>query len=312
MELSGCGTALVTPFLSDGSLDEKSLTALVEWQIQSGIRFLVACGTTAETPTLNDDEWLRVIRLVAGAAGKRVPVLAGCTHNATREAVDRAVRAAEIEGVDGVLTANPYYNKPTQEGQYRHFRAIAESVSCPVVLYNIPSRTGVNLEPATILRLATDVPNIQAVKESSGNLQQITELIHQAGSGFSVFAGDDGMALPVIALGGAGLVSVASNEIPAEMARMIDSALKNEWQVARDLYRHYAELIAANFWESSPGPVKCVMAMMGLIEENYRLPIVPVTATTRTRLAQLMDKLGLSAPSTQTSAQVNAQTKMTA
>jgi 4-hydroxy-tetrahydrodipicolinate synthase len=308
MDLSGCGTALVTPFLSDGSLDEKSLTALVEWQIQSGIRFLVACGTTAETPTLNDDEWLRVIRLVAGAAGKRVPVLAGCTHNATREAVDRAVRAAAIEGIDGVLTANPYYNKPTQEGQYRHFRAIGEAVSCPVVLYNIPGRTGVNLEPATVLRLATDVPNIQAVKESSGNLQQITQLIHQAPSDFAVFAGDDAMALPVIALGGAGLVSVASNEIPAEMARMIDSALKNDWQLARDLYRHYADLIAANFWESSPGPVKCVMSMMGLIQENYRLPMVPVTDATRTRLTQLIERLGLPAPA----APARTQTKMTA
>jgi 4-hydroxy-tetrahydrodipicolinate synthase len=308
MDLSGCGTALVTPFQGDGSLDEKSLTALVEWQIQSGIRFLVACGTTAETPTLNDDEWLRVIRLVAGVARRRVPVLAGCTHNATREAVDRAVSAAAIEGVDGVLTANPYYNKPTQEGQYRHFRAIAEAVSCPVVLYNIPSRTGVNLEPATVLRLATDVPNIHAVKESSGNLQQITQLIHQAPSDFAVLAGDDAMALPVIALGGAGLVSVASNEIPAEMARMVDSALTNDWQVARDLYRHYADLIAANFWESSPGPVKCVMSMMGLIQENYRLPMVPVTAATRTRLAQLIERLGLPAPATP----ARTQTKMTA
>ena len=308
MDLSGCGTALVTPFLSDGSLDEKSLTALVEWQIQSGIRFLVACGTTAETPTLNDDEWLRVIRLVAGAAGKRVPVLAGCTHNATREAVHRAVRAAAIEGVDGVLTANPYYNKPTQEGQYRHFRAIGEAVPCPVVLYNIPGRTGVNLEPATVLRLATDVPNIQAVKESSGNLQQITQLIHQAPSDFAVFAGDDAMALPLIALGGAGLVSVASNEIPAEMARMIDSALKDNWQAARDLYRHYADLIAANFWESSPGPVKCVMSMMGLIQENYRLPMVPVTDATRTRLTQLIERLGLPAPATP----ARTQTQMTA
>jgi 4-hydroxy-tetrahydrodipicolinate synthase len=293
MNLSGCGTALVTPFHDDGSLDEKSLSALVEWQIQSGIRFLVACGTTAETPTLNDEEWLRVVRIVAQTSAKRVPVLAGCTHNATREAVDRAVRVAAIDGVDGVLTANPYYNKPTQEGQYRHFRAIAEAVACPVVLYNIPGRTGVNLEPATVLRLATDVPNIRAVKESSGNLQQITELIHHAPSGFTVLAGDDGMALPVIALGGAGLVSVASNEVPAEMARMVDAALNNDWQIARDLHRHYAELIAANFWEASPGPVKSVMSMMGLIEENYRLPIVPVSAATRARLERLIEKLGL-------------------
>ena len=194
---------------------------LVEWQIESGIQFLVACGTTAETPTLNHEEWLRVIGIVAETAAGRVPVLAGCTHNSTLEAVARAAEAASVPGVSGLLTANPFYNKPGQEGQYRHFRAIAEAVPCPVVLYNIPGRTGANLEPATILRLAEDVPNIQGVKESSGNLQQIAELIHLLPPGFTVLAGDDLMALPVIALGGAGLVSVASNEIPAEMARMV-------------------------------------------------------------------------------------------
>ncbi|HEV2272555.1 MAG TPA: 4-hydroxy-tetrahydrodipicolinate synthase [Acidobacteriaceae bacterium] len=293
MNLSGCGTALVTPFRGDGGLDEQSLTSLVEWQIQSGIDFLVACGTTAETPTLNDEEWLHVVRLVVHAAAGRVPVLAGCTHNATREAVERARRVAAIEGVDGILTANPYYNKPTQEGQYRHFRSIAEAVACPVVLYNIPSRAGVNLEPATVLRLVRDVPNIVGIKESSGNLQQITDLIHMAPDNFAVLAGDDGMALPVIALGGAGLVSVASNEIPAEMARMIGSALSGDWKTARALYRRYSGLIAANFWESSPGPVKCVMAMMGRLQENFRLPMVPVTNTTRARLAPLVEDLGL-------------------
>ena len=218
MILRGCGTALVTPFRSDGSLDEETLSKLVEWQIESGIHFLVACGTTAETPTLNHEEWLRVIGIVSQTAAGRVPVLAGCTHNSTLEAVARAAEAASVPGVSGLLTANPFYNKPSQEGQYRHFRAIAEAVPCPVVLYNIPGRTGVNLEPATILRLAEDVPNIQGVKESSGNLQQIAELIHMLPPSFTVLSGDDVMALPVIALGGAGLISVASNEIPAEMA----------------------------------------------------------------------------------------------
>jgi 4-hydroxy-tetrahydrodipicolinate synthase len=293
MTLSGCGTALVTPFRGDGSLDEETLGKLVEWQIDRGIHFLVACGTTGETPTLKHEEWLRVIGIVAGVAAGRVPVLAGCTHNATLEAVTRAREAASVPGVSGLLTANPFYNKPGQEGQYRHFRAIAEAVPCPVVLYNIPSRTGANLEPATILRLAKDVPNIQGVKESSGNLQQIAELIYMLPASFTVLAGDDLMALPVIVLGGTGLVSVASNEIPGEMARMITAAIDGDWTTARALNRLYFPLITANFWESSPGPVKCVMAMMGRLEENYRLPMVPVTSATRQKLATLAEGLGL-------------------
>src|ERR1700722_187268 len=293
MTLSGCGTALVTPFRGDGSLDEETLSELVEWQIASGIHFLVACGTTAETPTLTHEEWLRVIGIVTKTAAGRVPVLAGCTHNSTVEAVARAGEAASIPGVSGLLTANPFYNKPGQEGQYRHFRAIAEAVPCPVVLYNIPSRTGANLEPATILRLAEDVPNIQGVKESSGNLQQIAELIHRLPSSFAVLAGDDLMALPVIALGGAGLVSVASNEIPRPMARMVAAALQDDWTTARALNRRYFPLITANFWESSPGPVKCVMALMGRLKETYRLPIVPVAQATRAKLKALVEELGL-------------------
>jgi 4-hydroxy-tetrahydrodipicolinate synthase len=293
MILRGCGTALVTPFRSDGSLDEETLRKLVEWQIESGIHFLVACGTTAETPTLNHEDWLRVIGIVAQTAAGRVPVLAGCTHNSTMEAVARAAEAASVPGVSGLLTANPFYNKPSQEGQYRHFRAIAEAVPCPVVLYNIPGRTGVNLDPATILRLAEDVPNIHGVKESSGNLQQIAELIHILPSSFTVLAGDDLMALPVIALGGAGLISVASNEIPAEMACMVVAALDGDWATARALNRRYFRLLTANFWDSSPGPVKCVMAMMGRLQENFRLPIVPVSKTTREKLKMLVEELGL-------------------
>ncbi len=293
MNLTGCGTALVTPFRRDGSLDEQTLCKLVEWQIASGIHFLVACGTTGETPTLNHEEWLRVIAIVTATSAGRVPVLAGCTHNSTREAVALAAEAASVPGVSGLLTANPFYNKPGQEGQYRHFRAIAEAVTCPVVLYNIPGRTGANLEPATILRLAQDVPNIRGVKESSGNLQQIAELINILPPSFAVLAGDDLMALPVIAFGGAGLVSVASNEIPAEMALMVKAAIDGDWATARTLHRKYFRLITANFWESSPGPVKSVMAMMGRLEENYRLPMVPVTAPTREKLAKLAQELGL-------------------
>jgi 4-hydroxy-tetrahydrodipicolinate synthase len=293
MNLGGCGTALVTPFRSDGSLDEETLSTLVEWQIASGIHFLVACGTTAETPTLNRDEWLRVIGIVTQTAAGRVPVLAGCTHNSTHEAVARAAEAASVPGVSGLLTANPFYNKPGQEGQYRHFRAIAEAVACPVVLYNIPGRTGANLEPATVLRLAQDAPNIQGVKESSGNLQQIAELIYLLPRSFLVLSGDDLLTLPVIALGGVGLVSVASNEIPGEMASMVRAAIDGDWATARDLNRRYFRLMTANFWEASPGPVKCVMAMMGRLKENYRLPMVPVASTTREKLAALAEELCL-------------------
>ena len=293
MTLSGCGTALVTPFHSDGSLDEEALSKLVQWQIKSGIQFLVACGTTAETPTLNHEEWLRVIAIVAGTAAGRVPVLAGCTYNSTQDAVARAKEAAALPGVYGLLTANPFYNKPGQEGQYRHFRAIADAVGCPVVLYNIPGRTGTNLEPSTIFRLIQDAPNIEGVKESSGNLQQIAELIYLMPPGFTVLAGDDLMTLPVIALGGAGVVSVASNEIPAEMAGMANAALDSDWTTARALSRRYFRLLTANFWESSPGPVKCVMAMMGRLKENYRLPMVPVTPVTQARLFALAEELGL-------------------
>ena len=293
MDLIGCGTALVTPFRADRSIDEQALYALVQWQIESGIDWLVACGTTAETPSLNDEEWLRVIRIVTEAAAGRVPVWAGCSHNATREAVRRAGIASQVPGVTAILTANPYYNKPGQEGQYQHFKAIAHAVTLPVVLYNIPGRTGTNLEPATVLRLIEDAPNIEGVKESSGNLPQITELVTQAPRGFSVYSGDDNMALGAIGVGAVGLVSVASNEIPAEMARMVQAALTGDWPVARQINRKFFRLMQANFWETSPAPVKAVMAMMGRIDEHYRLPMVPVSQATRSRLERLVGELGL-------------------
>ena len=293
MDLIGCGTALVTPFHADGAIDEQALYALAQWQIESGIGWLVACGTTAETPTLNDEEWLQVIRIVTEAAAGRVPVWAGCTHNATREAVQRARIAAQVPGVTAILSANPYYNKPGQEGQYQHFKAVAQAVKLPVVLYNIPGRTGANLEPATVMRLIEDARNIEAIKESSGSLPQITELVTLAPRSFSVYSGDDNMALGAIAVGARGLVSVASNEIPAEMARMVQEALTGDWPIARQINRKFYRLIQANFWETSPGPVKAVMAMMGKIEENYRLPMVPVSQATRARLERLAGELGL-------------------
>jgi 4-hydroxy-tetrahydrodipicolinate synthase len=294
MELRGCGTALVTPFRPDTTIDVEALAALVEWQIASGIQFLVACGTTAETPSLSDGEALDVIRIVVRVAAGRVPVVAGCTHNATREAVERAKAVAAVRGVNAILTANPYYNKPTQEGQYQHFRAIAEAVPLPVVIYNIPGRTACNLEPTTLARLARDCHNLTAVKESSGNLQQITELIHVLdGTKVRVLAGDDNIALAAIAVGAAGLVSVASNEIPAEMQQMIAAALGNDWTAARALQRRYYPLLLANFWETSPGPVKYIMARMGRIRPVWRLPMVPPSAPVAGRLDALMDALQL-------------------
>ena len=292
MEISGCGTALVTPFGADGAVDEAAFVRLVEWQIESGINFLIPCGTTGEASTLSEAEWLRVVELTVKAAAGRVPVFGGCTHNATSEAVARAKKLAKTPGLTGILTANPYYNKPGQEGQYQHFRAIAEAVELPILLYNIPSRTGVNLEPATVLRLA-EIRNIIGVKESSGSVAQITELIAQAPRGFKVFSGDDGMTLPVLALGGAGLVSVASNAIPAEMAKMVGAALAGDWPTARKINSKYAALMKAHFSEPSPAPVKAVLTLMGRIEERLRLPMVPVTAATRQKLGAMLSELGL-------------------
>ncbi len=292
MELSGCGTALVTPFRGDGAVDERALVKLVDWQIESGINFLVPCGTTGEASTLNEEEMLRVVELVVATTAGRLPVFAGCTHNSTSEAVAKAKKLAKVQGLTGLLTANPYYNRPGQEGQYQHFRAIADAVELPILLYNIPSRTGVNLEPATTLRLA-EIPNIIGVKESSGNLGQITELITRAPEHFKILAGDDGLALPVIALGGAGLVSVASNAIPVQMAHMVSAALAGRWPSARKINREYFRLMQAHFWEPSPAPVKAVMAMLGLIEDKLRLPMVPVTDATRNKLETLRQELGL-------------------
>jgi 4-hydroxy-tetrahydrodipicolinate synthase len=293
MNLMGCGTALVTPFRGDGSVDEPALHALVNWQIDEGISFLVPCGTTGEAATLTEHEWLRVVEVVVGAAAGRVPVYAGCTHNSTREAVAKAERVAQIPGLTGILTANPYYNRPGQEGQYQHFRAIARAVGLPVILYNIPARTGANLEPATVLRLAEE-KNIIGIKESSGNIAQIAEMVHTLPRSFAVYAGDDAMALPAIAAGGCGLISVASNEIPGQMAAMVGAALENDWATARRINRHYAKLMTANFMEPSPAPVKTVLALMGRInDESVRLPMVKVSPATQRKLERMAGELGL-------------------
>src|SRR3989441_9516632 len=275
MQLRGCGTALVTPFRQDGSIDDDALRSLVAWQVESGIDFLVPCGTTGETPTLSHDEWLHVIDTTIEVAAGRVPIVAGATSNSTHDAVAKANEVAARPGVNAILTASPYYNKPTQEGQYRHFRAIAEAVDKPIILYNVPGRTGANIEPATLSRLA-EVQNIAGVKEASGNISQIAEVCNAVPENFLVFSGDDAVTLPVIALGGVGIISVASNEIPREMSEMTRAALNNDWDTARRIQRKYLLLMQANFMESNPLPVKAVLAMMGKIEEVYRLPLLPM------------------------------------
>src|SRR6201997_5689854 len=292
MQLRGCGTALVTPFHQDGAIDETALRNLVAWQLESGIDFLIPCGTTGETPTLSHDEWLRVIDVAIEVAARRVPIVAGATSNSPREAVQKAREVASRPGVDAILTASPYYNKPTQEGQYQHFKAIAEAVDKPIVLYNVPGRTSANLEPATLGRLA-EVPNIVGVKEASGNMTQIAEVCNTVPESFLVFSGDDAVTLPVIALGGVGIVSVASNEIPHEMAAMTRAALANDSATARSFQRKNPPLMQATFIESSPLPVKAVLAMMGKIEEVYRLPLLPMRRDTRSRLQKIATDVGL-------------------
>ncbi|HEY1901794.1 MAG TPA: 4-hydroxy-tetrahydrodipicolinate synthase [Terracidiphilus sp.] len=294
MEITGCGTAIVTPFKADGSIDEAALRALVNWQIDSGIDLIVACGSTGEAATLDEDEWLTAVCIVAEAAAGRVPVWAGCTHNSTRTLLHQAGRLRQLRGIDAVLSANPYYNKPSQEGQFQHFHALAQAVHpLPVTLYNIPGRTGVNLDPETVLRLAEAAPNIEAIKESSGKLPQIAELVRILPRGFKIFSGDDNLALASIGVGAHGLISVAANEAPAEIGHMIRAALRNNWAEARELERRYARLIDANFWDSNPAPVKTVLNLMGRCSDQVRLPLVPPTAAIRTRLERLAGELGL-------------------
>jgi 4-hydroxy-tetrahydrodipicolinate synthase len=292
MELRGCGTALVTPFRQDGSLDEMALRNLVAWQVESGIDFLVACGTTGETPTLTHDEWLQVIDWTAEAAAGRVPVVAGATSNSTADAVEKAKEAAVRPGVNAILTASPYYNKPTQEGQYRHFRAIAEAIDKPVILYNVPGRTAATIDPGTLVRLS-EVPNIVGVKDATGSITEMAEVLNAVPENFLVFSGDDAITLPLMALGGVGIISVVSNEIPREMSDLTRATLNNDWATARAIHRKYLALMQANFIESNPLPVKAVLAMMGRIEEVYRLPLLPMRRDTRSRLQKVAAEAGL-------------------
>lgn len=294
METTGCGTAIVTPFRPDGSVDEPALWSLVNWQIESGIDFLVACGSTGEAATLDEEEWLNTVRIVVEAAAGRVPVWGGCTHNCTKTLVRQASLLKRVHGLSAVLSANPYYNKPTQEGQYQHFLALARAVDpLPVCVYNVPGRTAANLEPATVARLAAGARNIQAIKEASGKLTQFAELSHVLPRSFKIFSGDDNLTLAAIGVGAHGLISVASNEAPKEVTQMVRAALENRWSEARDLERRFAALFEANFWESNPGPVKTVLQLMGRCSDHVRLPLVPPMPATRSKLERLAGELGL-------------------
>jgi 4-hydroxy-tetrahydrodipicolinate synthase len=291
--LRGCATALVTPFTGDGAVDEKRLRDSIEYQIAGGIRILVPCGTTGESVTMSDEENRLVISTTVELARGRAKVIAGTGSNSTAVTIARS-QAARSLGVNGVLTVAPYYNKPTQEGLYAHFRAIAESVSgLPVVIYNVPGRTSSNISAETTLRLARDVENIVAIKEASGNLSQIMEILRVRPEGFRVISGDDALTLAMIALGAEGLISVTSNEAPEMMSQLNDLALAGNWDEARALHYRLLPLMEANFIESSPGPVKAAMALMGLLEENLRLPLVPVQEKTRARLREVLHDAGL-------------------
>jgi 4-hydroxy-tetrahydrodipicolinate synthase len=301
--MRGCATALVTPFKADGSVDIERMRALVERQVEGGVRLLVPCGTTGESVTMSEDENRRVIGTtveVARARGARV--IAGAGSNSTAHAVSNA-RAARDAGADAVLIVAPYYNKPTQEGLYRHFRAVAEAVEpLPVVLYNVPGRTSSNIAAETTLKLAREVENVSAVKEASGNLAQIMEIIRGRPEGFLVLSGDDAMTFALMALGADGLISVASNEAPGPLSKMVDAALAGRWDEARELHYRWLPLMDVNFVESSPGPVKAALALMGLLEENLRLPLVPVTEQTRGRVREVLSGLGLLGESTHVAA----------
>jgi 4-hydroxy-tetrahydrodipicolinate synthase len=291
--MRGCATALVTPFTSDGSIDEERLRALVDRQIKGGVKLLVPCGTTGESATMTEDEDARVIGTTIEVARGRAKVIAGAGSNSTASAIEYSKRARDA-GADAVLQVAPWYNKPTQEGLYAHFRAIADVIpDTPVMLYNVPGRTSSNIAAQTTLRLARDCENVVAVKEASGNLSQIMEILRERPAGFSVLSGDDAVTLPLIALGAEGIVSVASNEIPDLMSRMTNFALEGKWDEARELHYRILPLMEINFIESSPGPVKAAMAMMGLLEENFRLPLVPTTEKSRQKIREVLNELGL-------------------
>jgi 4-hydroxy-tetrahydrodipicolinate synthase len=288
---TGCGTALVTPFRSDQSLDEETLRRLVRRQIEAGIDFLVPCGTTGESPTLTHAEHLRVVEITLEEAKGRVPVLAGAGGYNTRE-VRELARELEEMGADGILSVTPYYNKPTPDGLYQHFKAIASAIELPIIVYSIQGRTGINVESATLARLA-QIENIVGVKEASGNIAQMAAIIGLLPADFTVLCGDDPITIALMALGGRGVISVVSNQIPAEMTALAQSCLKGDFSKAREIQRRYLPLMNVNFIESNPIPVKAAMAMMGLLEPVYRLPLCPPSEQSQARIEKVLEEAGL-------------------
>ena len=288
---TGCGTALVTPFRHDSSLDEDTLRLLLRRQIESGIDFLVPCGTTGESPTLTRAEHVRIVAITVEEAKGKVPVLAGAGGYNTAEVIALGNELRRL-GVDGLLSVNPYYNRPTQEGLYQHFKAIADGVSLPIVLYNIPGRTGVNIETPTLRRLAA-IDNIVGVKEASGNISQMAAVAHAMPERFDILCGDDAITIPLIALGGRGIVSVVANEIPAEMTGLAHLALEGDFEGARAMQRAWMPLMEMNFIESNPIPVKTAMSMMGLLEPVWRLPMTPPAQETRAKIEEVLSAVGL-------------------
>ncbi len=288
---TGCGTAIVTPFKSDNSLDEQTLRALVDRQIEGGIDFLCPCGTTGESPTLSHEEHLRVVEITLEQARGRAPVLAGAGGYDTGKVIKMGADLQKL-GATGILSVTPYYNKPTQEGLYQHYRAIAESTSLPIILYSVQARTNVNIEPATVLRLA-QIPNIIGIKEASGSISQMATILARVPDSFLVLSGDDSVALPLIALGGHGVISVVSNEIPAEFGALVRHALNGDFAQARQMQKKYHPLMEVNFVETSPGPVKFAMARMGLLEPVWRLPMVPPQAAAQTKIEEVLESLGM-------------------
>ncbi|HEX6213198.1 MAG TPA: 4-hydroxy-tetrahydrodipicolinate synthase [Vicinamibacterales bacterium] len=290
-QFTGVGTALITPFTKSGALDEAAVKRLAKRQIDNGVHFLVPCGTTGETPTLSAAERRRVVELTLEASNGRVPVLAGAGGYDTQEVVHLAKEMQSV-GVQGLLSVTPYYNKPTPEGLYRHFSAVAAATSLPIVLYNVPGRTGCNIDAATLARLAT-IPRVVGVKEASGNIQQMVEICRAVPADFLVLSGDDALTLPLMAIGGRGLISVASNAVPAEMARMVEAAERGDYAAARQMHQRLVPLMLGNFVESNPGPVKFAMAYMGLCEEVYRLPMVSPRPASQEKIIAFLKELGI-------------------
>jgi 4-hydroxy-tetrahydrodipicolinate synthase len=288
---TGCGTALVTPFRSDGSVDENTLRQLIRRQIDNGINFLVPCGTTGESPTLSRGEHLRVVGIAIEEANGRLPILAGAGGSNTAEVIEMA-QELERMGANGLLSVTPYYNRPTQEGLYQHYKAIAGAVKLPVIVYSVQGRTGVNVEPQTVKRLS-EIENITGIKEASGNIGQIARICAEAEEGFNVLSGDDAVTLPILALGGRGLISVVSNVIPRETTALVQAGMQGEFDRARELQRRYLPLMDVLFVESNPGPVKAALAAMGLIAPVWRLPLVAPQQSNQARIEQTLRSLNL-------------------